>query len=192
LAASSKHRSNFPCLQQRRLRAGPVALWPACSVARLDPNKGRLRFQLAVDDRQGLFLAARMSVFWLKIPPGNSSRVPRHAAEDSLCSAAIAVMLALAFTTSTRQDATLDYSLHANRLVVSVRCAAASCWLALTAPIPLRNSLFASFATDHGRAIGPEPVLDRRFEQSPAALQWARMIDAHSIVVAAWQPNQQW
>jgi lactate permease len=165
------------------------------------PEEAVFTFNWLSATGSGIFLAAILSAFWLRISPARFLRTFLNTLGRMRWPLfTIACMLAIAFTTRySGMDATLGLAFTKTGLLYPL-CAALLGWLgvALTGSDTSSNALFGSLQTITARRLVADGVLP--LAQSKAMILMAasnstggvmgKMIDAQSIVVAAVATQQ--
>jgi lactate permease len=191
LTAISKASFEIPGLHNVVYRAGPVAVVPAGSSHAADPEKAVYDFNWLSTTGTGIFLAAMLSGFWLKIPPMKFA----HEFLDTLrkmrwALLTIACMLALAFTTKYGgSDAMLGLAFTRTGWWYPFFAPLLG-WLgvALTGSDTSSNALFGSLQRITAEQLGLNPLLIVGSNSTGGVM--GKMIDAQSIVVAAVATEQ--
>jgi len=191
LAAISKASFEIPGLHNVVYRASPVAVVPAGSSHAVDPEKAFYDFNWLSTTGTGIFLAAVLSGFWLRIPPAKFV----HEFLDTLrkmrwALLTIACMLALAFTTKYGgSDATLGLAFTRTGWWYPFFAPLLG-WLgvALTGSDTSSNALFGSLQRITAEQLDLNPLLIVGSNSTGGVM--GKMIDAQSIVVAAVATEQ--
>lgn len=191
LAAISKASFEIPGLHNVVYRAAPVAAVPEGATHAVDPEKAVYDFNWLSTTGTGIFLAAVLTGFWLRIPPAKFL----HEFLDTLrkmrwALLTIGCMLALAFTTKYGgSDATLGLAFTRTGWWYPFFAPLLG-WLgvALTGSDTSSNALFGSLQRITAEQLGLNPLLIVGSNSTGGVM--GKMIDAQSIVVAAVATEQ--
>lgn len=190
-AAIAKPSFEVPGLHNLVYRTGPVAPVPPGSTRAAEPEKAVYEFNWLSTTGTGIFLAAVLSAFWLRISPAKFVRE----FFDTLWKMrwallTIACMLALAFTTKYGgSDATLGLAFTRTGWWYPFFAPLLG-WLgvALTGSDTSSNALFGSLQRITAEQLGLNPLLIVGSNSTGGVM--GKMIDAQSIVVAAVATEQ--
>jgi lactate permease len=175
---------DVPHLHEQVLRAPPV-------VAVSTPEKARYDFNWLSTTGTGIFLAAVLTGFWLRVPPRQFVTLFGLTAwrmREALLT--IACMLALAFTTKySGSDATMGLAFtHTGWLYPFFAPLLGWLGVALTGSDTSSNALFGSLQRITAEQLNLPPVLIVASNSTGGVM--GKMIDAQSIVVAAVATGQ--
>ncbi len=191
MAGVGSLRFELPALHNRVYRAAPVAeLSPGTNRAKT-PEPAEYDLNWLSTTGTGIFLAAVLSAFWLRIPPrvffGEFARTVFRVRWALFT---IACMLALAFTTKySGADATLGLAFtHTGWLYPFFAPLLGWLGVALTGSDTSCNALFGSLQRITAEQLGLNPVLIVASNSTGGVM--GKMIDAQSIVVAAVATGQ--
>jgi len=180
-----------PYLHEKVFRTGPVVDVPEGSDRAARPEEARYELNWLSATGTGIFLAAVLSAFWLRIGPGVFVRQFFETAYRVRWAAlTIACMLALAFTTKfSGADATLGLAFTRSGWLYPFFAPMLG-WLgvALTGSDTSSNALFGSLQRITAEQLGLNPVLIVASNSTGGVM--GKMIDAQSIVVAAVATEQ--
>jgi lactate permease len=181
----------LPALHNRVYRAAPVADVSPGTTRAKQPEKAEYELNWLSTTGTGIFLAAVLSAFWLRIPPrvffGEFARTMFRVRWALFT---IACMLALAFTTKySGADATLGLAFtHTGCLYPFFAPLLGWLGVALTGSDTSCNALFGSLQRITAEQLGLNPVLIVASNSTGGVM--GKMIDAQSIVVAAVATGQ--
>jgi lactate permease len=187
----SKLSWETPSLHNRVYRAAPVAPVPEGSDRAAQPEDATYRFNWLSTTGSGIFLAAVLTAFWLRIAPwafGREFLVTLLKMRWALLT--IACMLALAFVTKySGSDATLGLAFTRTGPLYPLFAPLLG-WLgvALTGSDTSSNALFGSLQRITAEQLGLNPLLIVASNSTGGVM--GKMIDAQSIVVAAVATEQ--
>jgi lactate permease len=191
LLGVSKVSFEVPWLHNRVYRASPVAEVPEGALRAENPEPAMYDFNWLSATGTGIFLAAVLSAFWLRIaPPTFVRQFAVTLWRMRLALATIACMLALAFTTRySGGDATLGLAFTRTGWLYPFFAPLLG-WLgvALTGSDTSSNALFGSLQRITAEQLRLNPVLIVASNSTGGVM--GKMIDAQSIVVAAVATGQ--
>jgi lactate permease len=180
-----------PCLHKLVYRSAPVvAVSPGTNHAQ-EPEKAAYEFNWLSTTGTGIFLAAVLAAFWLRISPRVFfDEFVRTLFRVRWAMFTIACMLALAFTTKySGADATLGLAFtHTGWLYPFFAPLLGWLGVALTGSDTSCNALFGSLQRITAEQLGLNPVLIVASNSTGGVM--GKMIDAQSIVVAAVATGQ--
>jgi lactate permease len=182
---------DVPCLHNVVYRTGPVVELPPGADRAAKPEEARYEFNWLAATGTGIFLAAVLSAFWLRIAPRVFwSEFARTLFRVRWALLTIACMLALAFTTKySGADATLGLAFTRTGWLYPLFAPLLG-WLgvALTGSDTSCNALFGSLQRITAEQLHLNPVLIVASNSTGGVM--GKMIDAQSIVVAAAATEQ--
>ncbi len=191
LAGISRHSFDVPHLHNLIYRNAPVVPVPSGSDRAEKPEEAVYQLNWLSATGTGIFLAAILSAFWLRIgmrefflQMGDTAYKVRWAVFTIAC------MLALAFTTKySGADATLGLAFTRSGWLYPFFAPMLG-WLgvALTGSDTSSNALFGSLQKITAEQLGLNPVLIVTSNSTGGVM--GKMIDAQSIVVAAVATDQ--
>jgi lactate permease len=191
MAGVGSLKFDVPWLHNLIYRAAPVVrVSPGTNRAK-SPESAVYELNWLSTTGTGIFLAAVLSAFWLRIPPrvffGEFGRT-LFRVRWAMCT--IACMLALAFTTKySGADATLGLAFtHTGCLYPFFAPLLGWLGVALTGSDTSCNALFGSLQRITAEQLGLNPVLIVASNSTGGVM--GKMIDAQSIVVAAIATGQ--
>jgi lactate permease len=191
LAAISKVSFAIPNLHNVVYRAAPVAVVPAGSTRAAEPEKAIYDFNWLSTTGTGIFVAAVLTGFWLRISPkAFATEFISTLLKMRWALLTIACMLALAFTTKYGgSDATLGLAFTRTGWWYPFFAPLLG-WLgvALTGSDTSSNALFGSLQRITAEQLGLNPLLIVGSNSTGGVM--GKMIDAQSIVVAAVATEQ--
>jgi lactate permease len=191
LAAVSKPSFEVPALHNVVYRTSPVAPVPAGSTRAADAEKAVYDFNWISTTGTGIFLAAVLTAFWLRISPAVFVREFFNTLwKMRWALLTIACMLALAFTTKYGgSDATLGLAFTRTGWWYPFFAPMLG-WLgvALTGSDTSSNALFGSLQRITAEQLNLNPLLIVGSNSTGGVM--GKMIDAQSIVVAAVATEQ--
>lgn len=191
LAGISRFAWPVPGLHHRVYRAAPVAPVAEGSDRSAEPEKAVFEAAWLGSTGTGIFLAAILTAFWLRIAPQEFVRQFGRTLHDMRWALfTIACMLALAFTTKySGTDATLGLAFTRTGVLYPFFAPLLG-WLgvALTGSDTSSNALFGSLQRITAEQLGLNPVLIVASNSTGGVM--GKMIDAQSIVVAAVATGQ--
>ncbi|REK12065.1 MAG: L-lactate permease [Planctomycetota bacterium] len=191
LAGVTKFSWSVPGLDQRVYRDAPVVEVPAGSDRAAEPEKAVYDLNWLSATGTGIFIAAVLSAFWLRIPPaGFAMQFVQTLAKMRWALATIACMLALAFVTKySGSDATLGLAFTRTGWLYPFFAPMLG-WLgvALTGSDTSSNALFGSLQRITAEQLDLNPLLIVASNSTGGVM--GKMIDAQSIVVAAVATGQ--
>jgi len=180
-----------PSLDHLVYRTAPVVHVPEGSDRAKDPEKAEYEFNWLSTTGTGIFLAAVLSAFWLRIPPRTFLRqLGETLYKVRWALFTIACMLALALTTKySGSDATLGLAFTRTGWFYPFFAPMLG-WLgvALTGSDTSSNALFGSLQRITAEQLGLNPILIVASNSTGGVM--GKMIDAQSIVVAAAATEQ--
>ncbi len=191
LAGKTKFTFDVPYLHEQVYRSGRVANQPNENDPADQPEKAQFDLNWLSTTGTGIFLAAVLSAFWLRVAPGVFFR---QFAETLFrvrwALLTIACMLALAFTTKyCGSDATLGLAFtHSGWLYPFFAPMLGWLGVALTGSDTSANALFGSLQRITAEQLGLNPILIVASNSTGGVM--GKMIDAQSIVVAAVATEQ--
>jgi lactate permease len=191
LAGISKLSVAVPWLHHRVFRSGPVVKVPEGSDRAAEPEEAMYDLNWLSATGTGIFLAAVLSAFWLRIGPRAffaQFRETLFRVRWALLT--IACMLALAFVTKySGADATLGLAFtYTGRLYPFFAPMLGWLGVALTGSDTSCNALFGSLQRITADRLGLSTTLIVASNSTGGVM--GKMIDAQSIVVAATATNQ--
>lgn len=191
LAGISKTTFQVPYLDGRVYRNRPVVAVPTGAEHAKDAEEAVYKFNWLSSTGTGIFLAAVLSAFWLRIRPREffaQLRETLFRVRWALCT--IACMLALAFVTKySGADATLGLAFtHTGWLYPFFAPLLGWLGVALTGSDTSCNALFGSLQRITAEQLGLNTTLIVASNSTGGVM--GKMIDAQSIVVAATATNQ--
>lgn len=191
LAGSTSFTFDVPHLHNQVYRSGRVANKPNDADPADRPEKAQFDLNWLSTTGTGIFLAAVLSAFWLKVAPSVFFRqfaVTLFRVRWALLT--IACMLALAFTTKyCGSDATLGLAFtHSGWLYPFFAPMLGWLGVALTGSDTSANALFGSLQKITAEQLGLNPILIVASNSTGGVM--GKMIDAQSIVVAAVATEQ--
>lgn len=178
-------------LHQQVYRTSPVAPVPEGADRAAEAEAALYDIPWLAATGTGIFLAAVLSAFWLRIPPGNFFRhFGRTIVSMRWALFTIACMLALAFTTKySGGDATLGLAFtRTGRLYPFFAPLLGWLGVALTGSDTSSNALFGNLQRITAEQLGLNPILIVASNSTGGVM--GKMIDAQSIVVAAVATGQ--
>jgi lactate permease len=191
LAGISKLSWETPGLHGYIYRTEPVAEVPSGSDRAADPEKAIYDFNWLSTTGTGIFIAAILSAFWLRIPPAAfAAEFVSTLSKMRWALLTIACMLALAFVTKySGSDATMGLAFTRTGWFYPFFAPMLG-WLgvALTGSDTSSNALFGSLQRITAEQLGLNPVLIVASNSTGGVM--GKMIDAQSIVVAAVATGQ--
>jgi lactate permease len=191
LAAISKASFEIPNLHNVVYRTAPVAVVPAGSTRAAEPEKAIYDFNWLSTTGTGIFVAAVLTGFWLRISPkAFATEFISTLLKMRWALLTIACMLALAFTTKYGgSDATLGLAFTRTGWWYPFFAPLLG-WLgvALTGSDTSSNALFGSLQRITAEQLGLNPLLIVGSNSTGGVM--GKMIDAQSIVVAAVATEQ--
>ncbi len=191
LAGVSKVSFDFPALHGLVYRTAPVAPVPEGSDRAKDSEKAVFDLNWLGATGTGIFLAAILTAFWLRIRPGIFvQQFVTTLYKMRLALLTIACMLALAFTTKySGSDATLGLAFTKTGWWYPFFAPLLG-WLgvALTGSDTSSNALFGSLQKITAKQLDLNPILIVGSNSTGGVM--GKMIDAQSIVVAAVATEQ--
>jgi lactate permease len=186
LAGLSKFSWEIPALHNRVYRTAPVVALASHSDRADEPEKAVYDFNWLSTTGTGIFIAAILTAFWLRIPPADFARqFVDTLAKMRWALLTIACMLALAFTTKySGADATLGLAFTKTGWLYPFFAPLLG-WLgvALTGSDTSSNALFGSLQRITAEQSGLNPLLIVASNSTGGVM--GKMIDAQSIVVAS-------
>ncbi len=191
LGAISKASFEIPGLHNVIYRAAPVAVVPEGSTHAAEPEKAIYDFNWLSTTGTGIFIAAVLTGFWLRISPKVFvAEFISTLTKMRWALLTIACMLALAFTTKYGgSDATLGLAFTRTGWWYPFFAPLLG-WLgvALTGSDTSSNALFGSLQRITAEQLGLNPLLIVGSNSTGGVM--GKMIDAQSIVVAAVATEQ--
>lgn len=191
LAGYTKQTWPVAGLHQRVYRTSPVAPVPEGADHATEAEAALYDIQWLAATGTGIFLAAVLSAFWLRIPPRDFFRqFGRTIVSMRWALFTIACMLALAFTTKySGGDATLGLAFtRTGRLYPFFAPLLGWLGVALTGSDTSSNALFGNLQRITAEQLGLNPILIVASNSTGGVM--GKMIDAQSIVVAAVATGQ--
>jgi lactate permease len=191
LAGTTKFTFDVPHLHELVYRSGRVANQPLDSDPAKEPEKAQFELNWLSTTGTGIFLAAVLSAFWLKVAPGVFLRQFLETLfRVRWALFTIACMLALAFTTKyCGSDATMGLAFtHTGWLYPFFAPMLGWLGVALTGSDTSANALFGSLQRITAEQLGLNPILIVASNSTGGVM--GKMIDAQSIVVAAVATEQ--
>jgi lactate permease len=191
LAGVSRLTFEVPWLHEVVYRAAPVVKVPPGADHAENPEKAVYELNWLSTTGTGVFLAAILSAFWLRISPRVFlSEFARTLFRVRWALFTIACMLALAFTTKySGADATLGLAFtHTGWFYPFFAPLLGWLGVALTGSDTSCNALFGSLQRITAEQLGLNPVLIVASNSTGGVM--GKMIDAQSIVVAAAATGQ--
>lgn len=191
LAGASKLTFPVAGLHNRVYRAAPVAPVPEGSDRASEAEKAILEVPWLSATGTGIFIAAVLSAWWLRIAPAEFFRqFGRTIMEMRWALFTIACMLALAFTTKySGGDATLGLAFtHTGPLYPFFAPLLGWLGVALTGSDTSSNALFGNLQRITAEQLRLNPILVVASNSTGGVM--GKMIDAQSIVVAAVATGQ--
>jgi lactate permease len=191
MAGIGSRTFKLPGLHGLVYRAAPVADVAPGTTRAKEPEKAEFTFNWLSTTGTGIFLAAILSAFWLRIPPRvffDEFRSTLFRVRWALFT--IACMLALAFITKySGADATLGLAFtHTGWFYPFFAPLLGWLGVALTGSDTSCNALFGSLQRITAEQLGLNPVLIVASNSTGGVM--GKMIDAQSIVVAAVATGQ--
>ncbi len=191
LAGISRVSFDTPALHHKIFRTAPVVAVPEGSDRAAEPEKASYDFNWLSTTGTGIFLAAVLSAFWLRVSVVDFFReLASTIGKMRWALATIACMLALAFVTKySGSDATLGLAFTRTGAFYPFFAPLLG-WLgvALTGSDTSSNALFGSLQRITAEQLGLNPVLIVASNSTGGVM--GKMIDAQSIVVAAVATEQ--
>jgi lactate permease len=191
LAGVSKLSLAMPGLDERVYRTAPVVELASGSDRAAEPERAIYDFNWLSTTGTGIFIAAVLTAFWLRIPPAGFARQFLDTlGKMRWALATIACMLALAFVTKySGSDATLGLAFTRTGWLYPFFAPMLG-WLgvALTGSDTSSNALFGSLQRITAEQLELDPVLIVASNSTGGVM--GKMIDAQSIVVAAVATGQ--
>jgi lactate permease len=191
LAGKTKFSFDVPRLHEQVYRSGRVANRSNDNDPADQPEKAQFELNWLSTTGTGIFLAAVLSAFWLRIAPGVFFRqFVETLFRVRWALLTIACMLALAFTTKyCGSDATLGLAFtHSGWLYPFFAPMLGWLGVALTGSDTSANALFGSLQRITAEQLGLNPILIVASNSTGGVM--GKMIDAQSIVVAAVATEQ--
>jgi lactate permease len=191
LAGKTKFTFDVPHLHEQVYRSGRVANKPNDADPADQPEKAQFDLNWLSTTGTGIFLAAVLSAFWLKVAPGVFlQQFAETLFRVRWALLTIACMLALAFTTKyCGSDATLGLAFtHSGWLYPFFAPMLGWLGVALTGSDTSANALFGSLQKITAEQLGLNPILIVASNSTGGVM--GKMIDAQSIVVAAVATEQ--
>jgi lactate permease len=191
LAGISRFEWNMPELHGQVYRTAPVVEVPAGSDRAAEPEKAVFDLNWLSTTGTGIFIAAILTAFWLRIPPRDFAlEFVSTLSKMRWALLTIACMLALAFVTKySGSDATLGLAFTRTGWLYPFFAPMLG-WLgvALTGSDTSSNALFGSLQRITAEQLDLNPVLIVASNSTGGVM--GKMIDAQSIVVAAVATGQ--
>ncbi len=191
LAGISKLSWETTGLHGQVYRTAPVVEVPSGSDRAAEPEKAIYDFNWLSTTGTGIFIAAILSAFWLRIPPAAfAAEFASTLSKMRWALLTIACMLALAFVTKySGSDATMGLAFTRTGWFYPFFAPMLG-WLgvALTGSDTSSNALFGSLQRITAEQLGLNPVLIVASNSTGGVM--GKMIDAQSIVVAAVATGQ--
>ncbi len=191
IATFSKKSFTVPYLHELIYRAAPVAPTNPGETRAKDPEKAVYDFNWLSATGTGIFLAAILTAFWLRIGPGDFFwQFWETLVKMRLALLTIACMLAVAWVTKyCGSDATLGLAFtHTGVLYPFFAPMLGWLGVALTGSDTSSNALFGSLQRITAEQLGLPPTLIVASNSTGGVM--GKMIDAQSIVVAAVATEQ--
>jgi lactate permease len=191
LAGIGKLSFDMPRVHNRVYRTAPVVELASGADRASEPEKAVYDFNWLSTTGTGIFLAAVLSAFWLRIPPATfAGQFVQTLGKMRWALVTIACMLALAFVTKySGSDATLGLAFTRTGWLYPFFAPMLG-WLgvALTGSDTSSNALFGSLQRITAEQLGLNPLLIVASNSTGGVM--GKMIDAQSIVVAAVATGQ--
>jgi lactate permease len=191
LAGISKFSWEMPGLHNKIYRTAPVVALQSGADRADKPEDATYKFNWLSTTGTGIFIAALLSAFWLRITPAEFAlQFLETLFKMRWALLTIACMLALAFTTKySGSDATLGLAFTKTGALYPFFAPLLG-WLgvALTGSDTSSNALFGSLQRITAEQLGLNPLLIVASNSTGGVM--GKMIDAQSIVVAAVATEQ--